>query len=415
VVEEAASAIRTMFEDKGLSLEIRLPPNLPDLNADRTRLRQILINLLNNAARHTSHGGASVGGAADEHEVVIWVTDTGAGIPADDLPHVFDEFYQVAGPRWRRATGLGLTISKRFVELHGGSMWVESRAGDGSTFYFSLPLAASVVAVPSRDDWQTWVLNPDNGQLRGTVAVLDEDPEVVQLFQRYLDRYRVVGAPSLAKARQLAGTRPLHALVVANGVTTESCRDGVLATIPVVSCPLRSGRTISRSLGVVQYLSKPISRQQVRDVLLGLGRGIRDVLVVDDDPEMVRLLARMVQSGHRARNRYSVRTTTDSREAIEAMRERRPDLVFLDLLMPGLDGYAVLDEMRLDERLRDVPVVLVTAKGIDESMVASELRISRAGGLPVGEVIGCLQASLGVLIGAPAEHNALEPSGAPGA
>jgi CheY-like chemotaxis protein len=327
---------------------------------------------------------------------------------------VFDEFYQVTGPNWRRTTGLGLTISKRFVELHGGSMWVESRPGEGSTFYFSMPLAASVVAVPAHDDWQTWVLSPETGQAQGTVAVLDDDPNVVRLFQRYLDRYRVIGTPSLAKARQLAGKWPLHALVVANGVEPDPWREGAFATIPVVRCPLRSGSTISRNLGVVQYLSKPISRQQVRDVLHRLGRSVRDVLIVDDDPEMVRLLARMVQSGRRTRDRYGVRTNTDGREALRAMRERRPDLVLLDLLMPGIDGYGILNEMRVDERLRDVPVVLVTAKGIDESMVASELRISRAGGLPVGEVIGCLQASLGVLIGTPAEHNALPPLRDPG-
>ncbi|MBI2942156.1 MAG: response regulator [Chloroflexi bacterium] len=418
VVGEAVAAIQTMFLDRGLALEVRLPPDLPGVYADRTRVRQILMNLLSNAVRFTSSGGVTVGGACDGQDIVVWVTDTGTGIPAADLAHIFDEFYQVTGPNWRRNTGLGLTISKRFVELHGGSMWAESKYGEGATFYFSLPLSANVVAVPARDDWQTWVHAPTRGTATPTVAVLDDDPEVVSVFQRYLDGYQVVSASTMHQADRSIDSRPVRALIATAEAGGETVRVPIaahgLANLPTVVCPLRSSRSISRDLGVVQYLTKPITREQLRAVIHRLGKGIRDVLVVDDDPEMVRLLARMVQSGRRARDRREVRAAADGAGALQAMRERRPDLVLLDLLMPGIDGYGVLEQMRGDEQLRNVPVVLVTARGINERMVASELKISRPCGLSVGEVMRCLEASLNVLLETPDEHNAPALPAAPG-
>lgn len=410
VVEEAAAAIKTMFWDKGLTLEIRLPPSLPILYADRTRLRQVLINLLNNAVRFTSRGGVTIGATHDDHEVTTWVTDTGVGIPATDLPHVFDQFFQIEAPNWRRSTGLGLTISKRFIELHGGNMWVESKPGEGSTFYFALPLSKSVVAIPARDEWQTWVRNPANEVAPRTVVVLDDDPEAARVFQRYLDGYRVLGALDASQLHRIADTQPVHALIVTSERVTQSSQTLALPPellrVPIVTCPLTSCQTIGHNLGITRYLAKPVTRDQVHEVLHQFGGEVRDLLIVDDDPEMVRLLARMAQSDSSISERCRVLTASDGVEALQVMRECRPDIVLLDLLMPRVDGYSVLAQMRSDERLREVPVVLVTAKGIDERVISSELRITRDGGISVGEVMRCLTASLNVLLGMSDEHSA---------
>src|SRR5207249_4577339 len=131
--------------------DLDVPEDLPTVLVDPTRIRQVLINLLINAIRFTDTGGITVTArrGADAHDVLMSVADTGVGIPADDVPHVFDEFSQSGEPGRRRGgSGLGLTVSKRFVELHGGNMWATSKLGRGSTFYFTIPLCENIVTSP---------------------------------------------------------------------------------------------------------------------------------------------------------------------------------------------------------------------------------------------------------------------------
>ena len=403
VVEEATTAISTMFRDKGLSLSAEIPDGLPVVLADRARVRQVLINLLNNAARFTNDGGVTIRARWDERDIVVSVADTGVGLAPEDLPTLFDEFRQVGPQASRHHSGLGLTICKRFVELHGGSIWVESRLGEGTTFHFSLPRAETVVSsLPERDwDAATWNLPRETHPPR--IAVLDDDPAVLRIFERYLDGYQVVRAREGKPLRELIRGDGIHAVVVTNpdprvvdGAPLVPERWGA-TNLPIISCSLRTTRDAARSLGVAQYLHKPISREQIRACLRHLGRPVRDVLVVDDDPDMVRLLVRMVRSGFR---RCRIVEAQTGLQALELLRQRRPDVVLLDLLMPGLDGYGVLEQMRSDEHLRDVPVVVITAKGAeDETVTARSLEITRPGGLSVGEAMGCLRDCLDLLLG----------------
>lgn len=421
VVEEAVAAVRTMFRDKGLGLEVRLPPELPILNVDRTRVRQILINLLNNALRFTSSGGITIGGTCDSREVVVWVSDTGTGIPPEDRSHVFDEFYQVRGQDGRRSSGLGLTICKRFVELHGGSMWVESQPGEGSTFYLSLPLALSMVA------HSLSVMNDSRGSGSSTetapqtVVILHDDAEAAKVLQRYLDGYRALAATSMEELLRMADHEPIRAVVVAQSGTADGVDARLSGThdlprIPTITCRLHSSQMIVQQQGVVQCLGEPITRKRIRETLLrGPGKEVRDVLIADNDPEMLRLLTRMLQSGRVLPKRCRVRTALDGEAALRAMRERLPDVVLLDLLLPRMDGYGVLAQMQADELLQAVPVVLLPVGGIAESVTVSELRISQPGGLSVGEAMRCLGANLKALLGPPDEHSVPVLPATPGA
>ena len=178
--------------------------------------------------------------------------------------------------------------------------------------------------------------------------------------------------------------------------------------MPVVSCALHTARSAAAELGTADYLVKPVSREHLRAALRRLPGRIENSLIVDDDPGMTRLLARMLRSvspGCRARVEHN------GRAALERMREDRPDLVLLDLLMPEMDGYAVLAAMREDPDLRGVPVVVVSARGLhDETVVASTLGLSREDGLSVGEAMrwlkGGLDAFLGAGTSAPASRSA---------
>ena len=413
VVDEAVSAITTLFKDrKGLSLTVELPQQPVVLQADRTRVRQILINLLNNAARLTERGGVRISALVDHGEVVVAVADTGPGMSAEEMARVFQEFHQVgAGYQRRGGHGLGLTISKRFAEMHGGSMWVQSELGKGSTFYFSLPLSASVVTSPARAEWETWVRLPECESQEKTVLLLSLDGAAAKTLLRYLDLdgYRVVVAESLERARRVAEEQPPHAVVVTSSSEQHAwqqlapLRDS-FRNLPVLACALRGTQAAAGDLGVAEYLVKPVTYAQIHAALGGLGRRVRDVVVIEDDPEMARLLARLVRASSR---RCRVREAHGGVEGLALLRQRRPDAVLLDLLMPDLDGYGVLQEMRADPGLRDVPVVVVTARGrADEAAVAPAVGVARSGGLSMRELTRFLAAALDTLAAPPSRPSA---------
>ena len=403
VVEEAVAMTAGLFEDKGIAVRVDLPPSLPTLYVDRTRIRQILMNLLKNAARFTDEGSVRVAAAVDDGGVAISVTDTGLGIPPDELPLVFQEFRQLASAGARRigGSGLGLAISRKFARMHGGDVTVRSQIGSGSTFTLRLPLARDAVASGAASPSGMWVRLPasvDPGHR--VVAVLGDDESAVKVFQRHLDGYRVVHVASPAEASEVASQTTLDAVVVVEEVPGRPERIAAqvrasVPDVPVVSCTLRGWQTIRRELGVAGYLLKPVTRQGLQKALRQLGRSARRYLVVDDDPEIVRLLAQMVRS---LSSRHEAWTATSAAEALEVLAEVRPDAILLDLLMPGTDGYALLATLRADARFAEIPVIVVTGKGREsERIVAESFSVSQAGGLPVRDVMRCLRGSLDAL------------------
>ena len=418
IVGEAVRAIANHFDNRGLALDVALPANLPAVFADRTRIRQVLINLLNNAARFTDGGVVRVSAARDGGDVVVTVADTGVGIPPEALPRVFDEFCQIESSPQRQAggSGLGLTICKQLVELNGGSIWVESEVGVGSKFSFTLPLTDNVATRALPGEWEVWDrVSRGREQALPALAVLAEDT-LARTFARYLDGYRVLPAEDASDVAALAERAPLAGIIVASASPEEPWRAlaqrGVAGTsLPVVACSVSGWHDRAAELGVSDYLMKPILRDEVRKVLSRVGKDARTVLIVDDSADMVRLLARIVRSCGR---RYQVWQATSGEEALAIMRERRPDVVFMDLLMPGIDGYALLELMRSDERLRDVPVVVVTAHGGGSEMLSTgEVGVTRSGGLSVDEVMRCLKGLFDALAAGPADRSAPARSAAP--
>ncbi len=413
IVGDAVATVETLFRERDLSLRTELAA-LPPVYVDQTRVRQILINLLSNAARFVDQGGVTVRAVGDETSVIVSVRDTGPGIPPEELPGVFEEFYQIRGMRRRGGSGLGLTVSKRFAELHGGTMWVESTLGEGSTFYLKLPTRADApVAASDPVAWDDRIGQRVRGQAERRLVVVDDTGEVAKIFQRYLDGFEIVGAPSLERARKLARVRPVQAVVLGSPAAEEAWRSGFagageLARLPIISCVLRTSRRSAAELGVTDYLVKPVTRDQLRRALRAIGPDLHRVLVVDDEPEMTRLLARMVRSLVRG---CQVEMVESGEAALACVRERRPDLVILDLLMPGTNGYAVLETLRADATLGAIPVLVVTARGLqDEVVVASALSVTRTGGLTVAEVMRWITAGLDALLPAPFEPRRSAPA-----
>ncbi|MBI2942313.1 MAG: response regulator [Chloroflexi bacterium] len=423
VIREAVGTVAPLFDNRGLYVRAEVPEDLPRVSADRTRVRQVVINLLTNAGRFTSSGGARVTARLEANDVVVSVADTGIGIAPENLPRVFEEFYQVDGSLRREVggSGLGLTISKQFVELHGGSMWVESRVGAGTAFHFALPLASNVISTVPPGDWVLWDRRAAaRAETRGEVVVVTSDSAVARIFERHLDGYRVTSAPSLEVAMRLQATEvdSSRALVVVASSPAQAWQElrnleQQAGDEPIVLCSLPGSQDLALELGVAAYLVKPIVREDLLSRLERLGPGIRHVLVVDDDPDMVRLLGRMVRS---ASHGYRVWPANGGQEALALLRARRPDAVLLDLLMPEVNGHAVLQAMRQDDRLRDVPVVVVTSRsGQEVAMSAGLLTITRPGGLSVRELMGCLGRSLSCLLAGPRQAGQELPPAPPGA
>lgn len=413
VANEAVASVLPLYTDAGLYLTVDVPGDLPRILADPVRVRQILINLLFNAVRFTHRGGVVITAYTTDADAVISVQDTGVGIPQASLSRVFDEFRQVSEPlRHRNGTGLGLAVCKRFVELHGGNIWAESEVDYGTTISFSLPLQANIASA-SVHRLPALVNVPERGF--GDVGVLDETGETVKVIERYLDDYRLHAINRPEQAIRLAQNGELRAMIVTCTSTEAHWHDyqrahPELRGVPTFVCPLRTHQSVARSLQTAAYLTKPINRQQIAQTLRRLRHPFHRFAVIEDNAEMRSLLVRMLRSLARQAQIFEA---ADGEAGLRLIREVRPDVVVLDLMMPGADGEALLGEMQTDTALREIPVVIVSAHGPNEEVLVGMVGVSRHDGLTVGEAMGYLKVDLDTSLRRPSRPASADTVSAP--
>ena len=398
IVEGAVLAVQPLFESRGLFLDVRVPANLPRISCDRTRIRQVLLNLLNNAARFTDKGGVTIEATLSEQRVLVTVTDTGPGIAEEDIPKLFEPFRQLDGTTTRRqgGSGLGLNISRRFVELHGGEMGVRSKLGSGSSFWFRLPISSPSMemSMAARFLRAPYELRPHSAltpkpQFVPRVVILESHDMLQSATQRYLDGVDVAGASSLREAQELLAAEPAQLLLI-RGESPEQASawmEGMHDTpypTPVAAVALPAAQTAG-GLRVAGYLTKPITRSHLFQAIAGLATPVRSILLTDDDPEALQLFSRILSTGEQ---RYRVLQASSGREAMALLRARRPDLLLLDLLMPGMDGLAVLAEKDRDPVIKDIPVLILSAQDPSgQPIVAPSVTITRSGGLSLVDLL----------------------------
>lgn len=412
VVSAAVVAVRPLFDSKGLSLEAEIPDDLPKVLCDPTRIRQVVLNLLSNAGRFTARGGVHIRAWREKNDLLVSVADTGPGIPAEDMDKLFQPFQQVDGSIRRRygGTGLGLCISKRFIELHGGKIWVESEEGVGTTFFFRIPVAPSTL-VSSGGFLHS--LNPSWEYLQRTrpsaapkpvarprFLVLETGYALRRLLSRYMNGVEIASVSSLQEAIQELSDVPARALLVNDMSVGEALRHleetgGLPYGTPAITCSVPGVHEAAGGLGVSDYLVKPISRDKLLTALDRLRPEGKTVLIVDDEPEALRLFRRMLVSSGRG---YRILKATDGQQGMRILREQGADVILLDLIMPRMNGFRFLADKSQDQELRDIPVIVISARDpTGQPIVSSALAVTRGGGLSVPQLLACIDSLSRVL------------------
>ena len=371
-VETIIERVEPLAEEKGLKMNLQMHSDLPQIESDEIRVHQILQNIIGNAVKFTHEGDVTVTAVSDAENIHIEIADTGIGIAEKDLPHIFEEFRQVDGSSARtyEGTGLGLTIAYRAARMLGGELRVESVFGKGSIFTLTLPIK-----------WPEIMPGPGPVapmppvkivQARKAVLVADDDPGVAAMIADYLIRegYGALTATSGKQALELALKHRPFAITLdvimpdMDGweVLQRLKENPDTKDIPVIIISVADDKEIGFALGAVGYITKPVNK----DVLIAEinrigGPAAHTVLIVDDNALERSEMAQIVeQEGLRAV------VADGGATCMRLIGKSIPDVLVLDLMMPDMDGFAVLEKVRSDPATRNLPVIVVTAKELTD-------------------------------------------------
>jgi len=400
LMQEAADvAARLLLSKKGdVGMRLEVPDDLPLLYLDRTRVRQVLLNLLGNACRFTTAGHVTLAAAVEGESVLVSVSDTGPGIPEDDLESVFGEFHQVSTQASDGlpggGKGLGLAIAKRFVMAHGGRVWAERGLAVGSRFCFTLPIEGKQVSMlPPRAPVKL-TREPEHT----TLVVVGSEGGAAYL-RRHVEDVDVVLAGSLGEARRLL--RELHprALIISDQPEPDTAVTSAGAPLlneplPVFQCTLPGSYEPAISPYCDDWLVKPIDREQLLASLSDIPEA-RKVLIVDDDRSFVRLLERYLGGTDQI---LELAVAYDGTTALARAREFDPDVVLLDMALPGLEGDAVARALRAPgdagRRPRIIAITATRPDQGDSGAFARSFTVTLHTGFTEEQVLGLVQSSL---------------------
>ncbi len=378
VIAQVVSIVEPLARQKNITIKAGAG-DAGDINADLGKLRQMLLNLVSNAIKFTpEQGTVTISGKRVPGAVEIAVADTGIGISAEDQAHIFHEFFQVdTGPgRREQGTGLGLALTRRFALLHGGDVKVRSHLGQGSVFTIRLPLGAGAAAKPAvvTDDAPRKSVDPS----KPLVLVVEDDLSAAELITRQLESAGFRTYVSRTGIDAIAQAKVLHPAAITLDILLPELdgwevlsrlkRDDETSHIPVVVVSVVDNPDLGKALGALDYFVKPVDGRLLVERLsrfkhaAGPNNGATNVLVVDDESANRVWLQRILEPAG-----FNVITATGGREAIEMARTSPPDIVLLDLMMPEVTGFDVVEALRSDPHTRDTPIMILTARHLTEA------------------------------------------------
>jgi len=422
VIQEATETMRPLVEAKGLALEVSCGSSLPLLCVDAGRIRQILLNLLNNAYRFTERGKITVSVGREQDQVITAVRDSGVGIAPEDLPHIFEEFHSLSkGPAARRnGFGLGLAISRKLVEAHNGRLWAVSELGRGSSFYVALPITQTARAAVRPTLVRTANNpHPDLQQVKPVILAVERE-QVCTIFDHHLSEYQVVHVSPEETPAACEHFLPVAIWINEQSISSETLR--ALApvlqaspTVPVISCRIPTQEELARELRADLFLPKPISSERISNALSDLAqeRPIHSVLIVDDDPRMVRLLHKMLISNKRPR--YRIIQACGGREGLELLQEMKPDAVLLDLSMPEVSGYDILEFLHQQPEYRQVRTIVMSGvRLVEEDSLVYALSVQSQAGFSLLRSLNVVNSAVKELSDRVVFADRLQPQGLQG-
>ncbi len=375
VVKDALITVEPLVGSKPVKLLSEGDPQIPVIYSDSARIKQIILNLLSNAAKFTEQGHIKVATKlVEENFLSLSVEDTGSGIPVDYLDLVFEEFRQVDGSNTRKhgGTGLGLAISRKLARMLGGDLTVQSEMRKGSTFTLTVPLQFR--REKSNVDEEVAPPPPPtpSSQMNNLVICIDDDPDVLVLLKNHLESegFEFLGiSDSRTAIDTVRQSKPILItldIMMPNKdgwvILQELKSDPQLKEIPVIIHSVVDNKALAVSLGAESYLVKPVDSKQIVSVIRSYtGTVGGEILVIDDNEDFTNFLRSLLE-----KSSFTIHTARNGIEAMDILSKTVPSLVFLDLLMPEMDGFEVASLMYEDERLRGVPIVVLTAKEVTE-------------------------------------------------
>jgi len=377
-IESTCQVMKGMSERKGVTFDIDVPPETGEIESDHAKFKQILYNLLSNAVKFSRTRGvvtirARRLAATPTHpeSVSVSVIDRGIGIAAEHLDEIFDEFRQVDSSATRQSgTGLGLSLVKKFVELQRGHVEVESMLNEGSMFTFTLPVRFKGASIPSP------IVNPDGTVIPpgNRVLVVEDDDDAYDSLSAYLQSagYVAIRAKSGEEALRLAQSMQPMAItldlvlpgVEGIDVLRKLKSDAKTASTPVIIVSMLDNRELGLAFGADDYFVKPVDWPRLLRRLSDFttnGSRTRRLLLIDDDVAVHELLEHEL-----AREGYEVDKAYSGAEGLERAEATRPDVIILDLSMPGLSGYQVAQLLRQREATARIPIVVLTSRELTD-------------------------------------------------
>ncbi|MBK9925179.1 MAG: substrate-binding domain-containing protein [Anaerolineales bacterium] len=372
VLRVAARIGEELAREKGLVWKVTLPHHGPWVMGDRTRLRQVTLNLVSNAVKFTSEGQVQLDVEVKDNEVIISVSDSGVGIPLEEQTKIFDEFYSSldAIQSGKSGMGLGLAITKQLIERHDGHIEVRSpgKLGKGATFSFCLPIIAEQNQPMDYPDALAQNSNlvvilaegeKNSSELSGYLMARGFDVQLCRVDRdsEWLSKVIRIAPSAIIIEEQLASREGW-------AITGMLKRQPSTENIPVLAYSL-DGKNDHGQILELNYLHKPLQPDQLMKELERIGTSKdkpQTVLVVDDDPGILDMHSRLVEESGR-----QAITARNGREALAMIETQIPDLILLDLQMPEMDGFEVLDELRARESTREIPVIILTARLLSDA------------------------------------------------
>ena len=374
IIKDVCGLMKPQIEEKNLELKVLLNDAPEYYLTDGKMLRQVLLNLLSNAIKFTYEGSVELRCNIYQSLLQVEITDTGIGIDANSIDHVFDSFKQIdAGDnRLNEGTGLGLSICREFIELLGGYLTVKSEVGRGSVFTIQLPIEEMKNESGSR-------LGIDETGLEGyevgekLVLIVDDEGSARELLNTYLknDGYRTITCDNGDDVLELARKHKPYAItldILMPGMDGWSVlgalkRDADLSHIPVIIVSTLDEQHLGMSLGAVDYIQKPVSSEQLLKSLMSLSLDGTNVLVVEDHEQDALLLQRMLEPAG-----YHTHIVNKGEDALKSVDELIPNVILLDLMMPGMSGFEVIRRLRSQGgATSEIPIIVVSAKTLTEA------------------------------------------------